>query len=290
MNLTDLVMGGGHPIVLFAIAFALGALHGLEPGHSKTMIAAYIVAVRGTVFQAVLLGISAAASHSIIVWVLAGVALSAGNALIAETAEPYFMIASGTIVLAIAAWMAGRLAGQRAARPAFAGAYATGVPHPHDHGHAHDPDHPHDHDHDHDHDRAHGHAHRSAGADAHARAHAAQIRRQLATGRTGTGQTILFGLTGGLIPCPAAITVLLVCLHLDSIGLGIALVTSFSIGLGVTLVTVGMLAAWGTRLVSRRSHGLFDRWGDRLPYVSSGLIGLVGIAMMAAGLSHLPGP
>jgi nickel/cobalt exporter len=127
-----------------------------------------------------------------------------------------------------------------------------------------------------------------AGADAHARAHAAEISQRLAAGQTGTWQTILFGLTGGLIPCPAAITVLLICLHLDTLWLGIGLVTGFSIGLGVTLVTVGVIAAWGTRLVARRSRGLFDRWADRLPYLSSGLIGLVGIAMVAAGMSHLP--
>ena len=46
----------------------LGALHGLEPGHSKTMMAAFIIAIRGTVRQAVLLGVSAAISHSAMVW------------------------------------------------------------------------------------------------------------------------------------------------------------------------------------------------------------------------------
>lgn len=287
MSLTDQIVGGGtHPVILFAIAFVLGALHGLEPGHSKTMIAAYVVAVRGTVFQAVLLGVSAAVSHSIIVWVLAGIALTAGNELIAEAAEPYFMIVSGMIVLVIAAWMAGRLAGERASRPAFAGAFG-GVPPAHSHGHGHD----HDHDHRHDHgDQAASWSHGAdmAPGDTHARAHAAEIRQRLASGKTSSWQTMLFGLTGGLIPCPAAITVLLICLHLDNIGLGIGLVTGFSIGLGVTLVTVGIVAAWGTGFVARRTGGLFDRWANRLPYFSSGLIGLVGIAMVAAGMSHLP--
>ena len=306
MNLTDQIVGGGtHPVILFAIAFVLGALHGLEPGHSKTMIAAYIVAVRGTVFQAVLLGVSAAVSHSIIVWVLAGIALTAGNELIAEVAEPYFMVVSGMIVLVIGAWMAGRLAGERAARPAFAGAFG-GVPATHSQSRSarHEPtrflyggespaqrdEHDHAHAHDHDHgDRAASQRHGAdmARGDAHARVHAAEIQRRLGSGRTSAWQTMLFGLTGGLIPCPAAITVLLICLHLDNIGLGIGLVTGFSIGLGVTLVTVGVVAAWGTGLVARRTGGLIDRWTNRLPYLSSGLIGLVGIAMVAAGMSHL---
>nr|WP_281433539.1 hypothetical protein [Microvirga splendida] len=53
------------------ISVLLGALHGLEPGHSKTMMAAYIVAIRGTIGQAILLGVCAALSHSLIVWIAA---------------------------------------------------------------------------------------------------------------------------------------------------------------------------------------------------------------------------
>ena len=271
MDLTGLIEGGtGNPAILFAIAFVLGGLHGLEPGHSKTMIAAFIVAVRGTALQAVLLGVSAAVSHSIIVWVLAGAALWGGNELIAETAEPYFMVVSGAIVLALAAWMVGRLQGERAHQPALATAHGHHQSHPHGNGDAHD------------------HTALAAGGDAHARAHAADLRRRLADRKIGTGQTILFGLTGGLIPCAAAVTVLLVCLHLDSVWLGVGLVTGFSLGLGVTLVAIGVAAAWGTAFITGRS-ALFDRWAGRLPYLSSLLIGVIGLAMMASGLTHFPG-
>lgn len=51
-------------------AILLGALHGLEPGHSKTMMAAFIVAVKGTVKQAVMLGLAATLSHTVIVWLI----------------------------------------------------------------------------------------------------------------------------------------------------------------------------------------------------------------------------
>ena len=291
MSLSGLIeSGGGHPIILFAIALLLGALHGLEPGHAKTMIAAFIIAVRGTVAQAVLLGLSAAVSHSIIVWVLAGAALATGNELIAESAEPYFMVASGAIVLVIAAWMAGRLQGERAMQPAYAGIggwSAAALAHGHS---SHSHDYAHDHRHPgHGHHHIHAEDHPAAtGEDAHARAHAAQLRGRLAQGgQIGLRQTVVFGLTGGLIPCPAAVTVLLVCLHLDSVMLGIGLVSGFSLGLGITLVAIGVAAAWGTTMISKRS-GAFDRWSRRLPYLSAGLIGAVGIAMMAGGLSHFP--
>lgn len=59
---------------------------------------------------------------------------------------------------------------------------------------------------------------------------------QFTTGNVTNGQTLMFGLTGGLIPCPAAITVLLMFLQLKKITLGAALVMGFSIGLALPLV------------------------------------------------------
>ena len=75
-----LQQGTAHAWLFIPTAILLGALHGLEPGHSKTMMAAFIVAIRGTVWQAVLLGLSAAFSHSLIIWALAAVALSTAAA------------------------------------------------------------------------------------------------------------------------------------------------------------------------------------------------------------------
>ena len=91
-----------------------------------------------------------------------------------------------------------------------------------------------------------------------------------------TGQIVLFGLTGGLIPCPAAITVLLLCLQLREITLGVGLVFCFSIGLAITLVAVGAAAAIGVGHASRRWSG-FEAFARRAPYVSSLLILAVGI-------------
>src|SRR5215216_6712727 len=97
--------GAGHLWLFIPTAILLGALHGLEPGHSKTMMAAFIVAIRGTVWQAVLLGLSAAISHSFIIWALAAVALKWGSQWNAETTEPYFQLASAAIVAGLALWM-----------------------------------------------------------------------------------------------------------------------------------------------------------------------------------------
>ena len=118
--------------------------------------------------------------------------------------------------------------------------------------------------------------------DAHERAHANDIRKRFSNRNVTTGQIIMFGLTGGLIPCPAAITVLLLCLQVKEVALGAVLVLCFSIGLAITLVTVGAAAAIGARQASNRWPWL-GAVARRAPYLSSVLIIGVGIYVGAHG-------
>jgi nickel/cobalt exporter len=105
-SFTELLQQGASNAWFFIpSAILLGALHGLEPGHSKTMMAAFIVAVRGTVFQAVLLGLAATVSHTAIVWGIALTGMYLFKGIDAETTEPYFQLVSAAIIIGIAAWM-----------------------------------------------------------------------------------------------------------------------------------------------------------------------------------------
>jgi nickel/cobalt exporter len=122
--------------------------------------------------------------------------------------------------------------------------------------------------------------------DAHELSHANDIRRRFADRNVTTGQIVMFGLTGGLIPCPAAITVLLLCLQLKQFTLGVALVLCFSIGLAITMVTAGVIAALSVRHVSRRGSG-FGAFAQRAPYFSSAVIICVGLYVGWQGLSAL---
>src|SRR5471030_2970100 len=133
-SFTDLIQqGSSHAWLFFPSAVLLGALHGLEPGHSKTMMAAFIIAIRGTIAQAALLGLCAAFSHSLVIWLLAALALHYGSQWNAEGTEPYFQLASSVIIVALAVWMAWRTRRDIQAEE----------DHDHHHGHAHD--HGHDH-------------------------------------------------------------------------------------------------------------------------------------------------
>ncbi len=369
------LLQSGNAWVFIPSAILLGALHGLEPGHSKTMMAAFIVAVRGTVGQAVLLGLAATLSHTAVVWAVAMGGLYFGRNWSAEATEPYFQVASAALIILIALWMLWRtwreqrregveadqehdrghghgeerrridtghgivdlevfedgvpprfrvhFEGQSSVpqgqnvrvetlrpdgkRQTFAlaskGSYLESVeqiPEPHEFtarlsiGHG-------DHTHDFDvefveHDHGHGHAHDHSGLvvsdsgfqDAHERAHANDIKRRFATRNVTTGQIIGFGLTGGLIPCPAAITVLLLCLQLKRFTLGASLVLCFSIGLAVTMVAAGVVAALGVKHASRRFAG-FGTFARRAPYASSALIIAVGLYLGYQGLQALSG-
>ncbi|EGI5013156.1 nickel/cobalt efflux transporter RcnA [Salmonella enterica subsp. salamae] len=247
-------------------AILLGILHGLEPGHSKTMMAAFIIAIKGTVKQAVMLGLAATLSHTAIVWLIALGGMYLSRAFTAQSVEPWLQLISAIIILSTACWMFWRT--WRGEQQWLAG------------NHHHDHHYDHDHDHDHDH---HGHIHpegatSKAYQDAHERAHAADIQRRFDGQTVTNGQILLFGLTGGLIPCPAAITVLLICIQLKAFTLGATMVLSFSLGLALTLVTVGVGAAISVQQAAKRWSG-FSTLARRAPYFSSILIGLVGVYM-----------
>lgn len=351
-------------------AILLGALHGLEPGHSKTMMAAFIVAIRGTVRQAVMLGLAATLSHTAIVWMIALGGMYISRKFTAESAEPRFQLISAVIILGTAAWMFWRtwsgerlwkleqeeehahghhehdetriidtghgkvelsifeegqlphwrfrtLSGQNwqtrdvslvtnRGKGTFSQVFdfvekdgfmesTQAIPEPHSfevrltlghRGHVHDYDVTF-HEHEHEHSALEGlDASSKEYQDAHEKAHANDIKKRFANRNVTTGQIILFGLTGGLIPCPAAITVLLLCIQVKEFSLGAALVLCFSIGLAITLVTVGAAAAYSVRQATKRWRG-FDTLARRAPYFSSVLIALVGIYMGYHGWSGI---
>ncbi|HED2274717.1 TPA: nickel/cobalt efflux protein RcnA [Klebsiella quasipneumoniae subsp. quasipneumoniae] len=282
MNDFTSLLQQGNAWLFIPSAILLGALHGLEPGHSKTMMAAFIVAVRGTLKQAVLLGLAATVSHTAVVWLIAMAGLWFGRGWNAQTSEPWFQLISGIVIVLIACWMLWRT-------------WRESRPHAHHHHPQHGHDHDHDHDHDHHHHEHHDHHHsHSPGAplvaeewqDAHQRAHAQEINRRFDGRQVTTGQIVMFGLTGGLIPCPASITVLLICLQLKKFSLGATLVLGFSVGLALTLLASGAIAALSMKHATRRWPWLNDI-SRKAPWISGLLIIVVGIYMMLHGLSGL---
>ena len=266
--IAELIQQGATNLWVFIpTAILLGALHGLEPGHSKTMMASFIIAVKGSVGQAALLGLCAALSHSLIVWILAAIALKFGNELIAEQSEPYLMLVSAAVVLGVSIWMFVRTRHDELSAKAHHHPHQVG--HDHDHG-----------QHHHTHVENHHTSHNDTYQDDHERAHAEDINHRFEGQKVTTGQIAMFGLTGGLVPCPASVTILMICLHLKRFSLGAVMVASFSLGLAISLVSVGVIAAWGAQQVGKRlDKGRLSDLARKMPYFSSGLMALVATLM-----------
>ena len=269
--------GTANAWLLLPVAVVLGALHALEPGHAKSMMTAFIVAIHGTAAQAVLLALSATVGHTIVVWVLAILAWQLQDTAVLEKAEPWLLLVGGLLIVLLALRILSRL-----------GLPVAAHQHGHDHNHAHDHAHGHGHSHAQNHHGHHGHehAHDDLDEDAHAAAHAAELKRQLAKGPVTNADVAWFGFSGGLIPCPAAFAVLLACFHQKAYGLGVVMVAAFSIGLALMLVAIGVLAAWGAKALAARQSGLerFARWA---PYASAAVVLTIGLFVTAQGIAAL---
>jgi ABC-type nickel/cobalt efflux system permease component RcnA len=221
------------------IAFGLGALHALEPGHGKTIVAAYLVGSRGTARHALLLGIIVTASHTAGVFALGAITLYASRYIVPEQLYPWLGVFSGLTIAGLGGYMFLRR--------------WSGL----------------DLDHSHTSGQLHSHWFSSRKKDAPA------------TEPTPPGKPIslyqLFalGITGGIIPCPAALVVLLSAFALHRIGLGFFLIIAFSLGLAAVLISFGMLMVYGRRVMARfQVNGpLTTRW---LPVASAAFMAVLG--------------
>ena len=90
------------------------------------------------------------------------------------------------------------------------------------------------------------------------------------------------------MPCPAALTVLLVCMQVKQYTLGFALVAAFSFGLALTMVSVGAAAAWSVRHAEKRFKG-FGSFIRKAPYFSSALLVVLACYMTWHGWQGLQG-
>ena len=196
-----------------ALALFLGAAHGLEPGHGKTVVAAYLVGSRGTVGNAMFLGGVVTFTHTSSVIMLGLVALFATQYVQPEQIFPWLGTLSGVLIVALGIWLlAGnlrRLGG---------------------HGHPH-----HNHHHE-DHNHGHGHSHSHEIPD-----------------KVTLGSLLALGISGGIVPCHGALVILLLAVGLHRITFGLLLLLAFSVGLAAVLIAIGVLMVKARPLVDRFS-------------------------------------
>ena len=116
-----------------------------------------------------------------------------------------------------------------------------------------------EHDHDHGHEHAHGHSHRRG--------------------------LLGIGISGGIIPCPTALVVLLAAISLQRVGYGLVLIVAFSLGLALTVTSIGLIAVTARRAFAR--VGLDGPLVKALPAFSALIVLALGVVMTVRALPQL---
>ncbi len=296
------------PTILFAllISFIWGAMHAMTPGHGKTIVGAYLVGSRGTLKHAVYLGLTTTITHTLGVFALGLITLFAAQFIVPEKLYPWMNLLSGLFVVGIGlnllvsrfksselgTWIHTlRIKSAKLPKYEFSispreaplrvaagdGGSSNITQHKfvlgssQEHFHSHDHAQPHSHGLEgHDHDHA-DHSHLPPGA-----ANDAPV----------TWRSLLaLGISGGLLPCPSALVVLLGAIALNRIGFGLILVLVFSLGLAGALTAIGMTFIYAGRLFNRfPSQGKIISF---LPVLSALFVSAIGVGILIKALMEI---
>jgi nickel/cobalt transporter (NicO) family protein len=249
-NLTSEVI-----FISLIIAFFLGAMHALSPGHGKAIVAGYLVGSRGTALHALFLGAVVTLTHTIGVFALGLITLFGSKYILPDTLYPWLGFLSGLSIVLI---------GSRLFYKRLKTMKSNATPHHHhhhDHDHSHDHHHHHgDHDHhEHDHHHDHGHSHLPVDPE---------------TGKITWKSLLSVGISGGALPCPSALVVLLSAISLHRVGFGLILIIAFSLGLAAVLTSIGLLLLYASKWSQKFQPRGSIRYA--LPVVSSLVITILG--------------
>jgi nickel/cobalt transporter (NicO) family protein len=239
----------GFVLVSLLVALFWGAAHALSPGHGKSIVAAYLVGSRGTARHALVLGLTVTVTHTIGVFALGLVTLSLSAFVVPDHLYPWLNLVSALIIVGV---------GLSVLRWRIREWQTRDAAHGHSHSHAH-----HNHDH-HDHGDHHHHPPDEA----------LSARRLLG-----------IGISGGIIPCPTALVVLLAAISLHRVGYGLVLILAFSVGLAATMTGIGLIAVTAKRTFERVDfNGGLVRL---LPALSALVVLGLGLAMTVRALPHV---
>ncbi|MEH2336642.1 nickel/cobalt transporter [Nostoc sp.] len=242
-------------LIALAIAFLWGGLHALSPGHGKTIVGAYLVGSRSNAQHALFLGLIVTITHTAGIFALGLVTLGTSQLILTEQLYPWLSVLSGVLVTVIGLNLF------------ITRLQTTQVSHSHDHVHSHQ----HSHDLDHHHHHNHEHSHLPPHGD---------------VSSMKWSSLLALGISGGLLPCPSALVVLLSAIAMGRIGFGLALVSAFSLGLAAVLTGIGLMLVYAK-----------DRFEDlpfqipkikMLPVASALCITLIGLGITSQALLAHP--
>jgi ABC-type nickel/cobalt efflux system permease component RcnA len=271
-------------VVMLALltAMVLGALHAVSPGHGKTIVGAYLIGSRGTARHAVFLGLVVTVTHTVGVFGLGFATLFASRFIVPERLLPILSLVSGVLVLGMGivllvsrsrgaqrAWSAPADHADSGTAPLPAGTVFFPIEAASGGSHEHGP--------------------WRADTSGMLHSHGGSVHSHLPPGAAGdavTWQNLLaLGISGGLVPCPSAMVLLLAAVALNKTAYGLLLVLAFSVGLAFTLTAVGCAFLYARRRLRRPSSSA--RWPRLLPILSAVAITMVGVALCAGAVQSV---
>lgn len=263
-----------------AIALILGALHALSPGHGKTIVAAYLVGSKGKAYHAIVLGLLVTLTHTGSVFALGLATLSLSQYIMPTQLFPFLELLSGVLILVLGvvllvprlrAWLEEQ---KRAKAPAVAKRVEEGrkgtrlvlqaeirEPGPE---HNHDPS-------------QFGYVPIPSGTVAAAANPLSGISWR---------SLIALGISGGLVPCPDAIAILLIAITINKIAFGLSLIVSFSLGLAVILIAIGIIMVQSKQVFARLRW--FSKASFVVPIISALVVLGLGAALSVSAIKKFP--
>jgi ABC-type nickel/cobalt efflux system permease component RcnA len=98
------------------------------------------------------------------------------------------------------------------------------------------------------------------------------------------GSLIALGASGGLVPCPSALVLLLSSIALGRVGLGLLLLVGFSAGLAVVLTAIGLVVLYAKHLLPSSEKAAGSPAFRLIPVFSAGIIVCAGLIMTGVSL------
>jgi ABC-type nickel/cobalt efflux system permease component RcnA len=253
-NNTELLVNGGNNSRLLAknlfvtvvIAFIWGSFHALSPGHGKSMVIAYLVSSRANIQQAIFLGLMTTSTHTLGIFALGLGTLFLSKYILPEQLYPFLSLFSGLGIVIVASWL-----------------FKQRVLDYSKHHHHHHPDSHHSHQHSHRH-----------------------LSLTVEESKIEWSSLVSLGFSSGLIPCPAALILLLGTISVGNISLGILLVLIFSFGLAVTLISIGILCIKAKALFAKIPNRI--DFSQKLSIVAPVIMFIIGLVMTFKAVIQLP--
>ena len=227
---------------VLVVAFVLGAIHALGPGHGKSLMAAYLVGSTERVWDAVVLAIAITISHVFSVIIVGLITLWVMDFFWPETINKWIGLISGIGIIAIGIWLFIKRLNFMQNKIKNGNSINKKLnSHQHHHHHQQQPN-------------------------------------------LSFWSNVALGISGGIVPCPKAIVILLLAISLQKIAIGIVIIIVFSLGISITLMIIGIIVVKAGYLF----QGKFEsKWIQILPIIGSIVIIGLGIILTIRTISIL---